>query len=67
LVDFGFETEPLSSEFLKRGVIVRPMRWMGFPNCIRVSVGTAEENEKFLQVLTELRTSQGHNSHKPRK
>jgi histidinol-phosphate/aromatic aminotransferase/cobyric acid decarboxylase-like protein len=40
---------------------------MGFPNCIRVSVGTVEENEKFLQVLTELRASQDHNSRKPRK
>jgi histidinol-phosphate aminotransferase len=67
LVDFGFETEPLCGEFLKRGVIVRPMRWMGFPNCIRVSVGIPEENEKFLQVLTELRASQHHNSHKRRK
>lgn len=54
LVDFGFETEPLSEDMLKHGVIVRPMRWMGFPNCIRVSVGTHAENEKFLQVLTEL-------------
>jgi histidinol-phosphate aminotransferase len=67
LVDFGFETEPLSGEFLKRAVIVRPMRWMGFPNCIRVSVGTHGENAKFLHVLTELHASQHHNSHKPRK
>jgi histidinol-phosphate aminotransferase len=67
LVDFGFETEPLPDQMLKRGVIVRPMRWMGFPNCIRVSVGTQAENEKFLQVLSELHPSQGQNSHKPRK
>ena len=67
LADFGFETEALSDEMLKRGVIVRPMRWMGFPNCIRVSVGTSEENKKFLEILTELRASQAHNSHKPRK
>ena len=67
LVDFGFETEPLSDEMLKRGVIVRPMRWMGFPNCIRVSVGRPEENETFLKVLAGLRTSQHHDSHKPQK
>jgi histidinol-phosphate aminotransferase len=54
LVDFGFETEPLSEELLKQGVIVRPMRWMGLPNCIRVTVGTHGENEKFLKVLAEL-------------
>jgi histidinol-phosphate/aromatic aminotransferase/cobyric acid decarboxylase-like protein len=39
---------------MKHGVIVRPMRWMGFPNAIRVSVGTQAENEKFLDTLAEL-------------
>ena len=67
LVDFGFETEPLSADLLKSGVIVRPMRWMGFPSCVRVSVGTREENDRFLQVLTELRASQDHKSYKRRK
>lgn len=51
---FDFETEPLSEEMLSRGVIVRPMRWMGFPNAIRVSVGTPEENETFLRVLADV-------------
>ena len=51
---FDFETESLSHELLRRGVIVRPMRWMGFPNAIRVSVGTHEENETFLRVLGEV-------------
>ena len=51
LVEFGRDAEPLSEELLSRGVIVRPMRWMGLPTCIRVSVGTHEENDKFLAVL----------------
>jgi histidinol-phosphate/aromatic aminotransferase/cobyric acid decarboxylase-like protein len=46
---------------------VRPMRWMGFPNCIRVSVGTHEENEKFLQVLTELHAPEHGKTGKQRK
>lgn len=50
-VEFDFEAEGLSEELLKRGVIVRPMRWMGFPKAIRVSVGTEAENEKFLAGL----------------
>ena len=53
-MNFDFETESLSEELLRRGVIVRPMRWMGFPNAIRVSVGTHEENETFLRVLGEV-------------
>ena len=48
LAEFGYDTEPLSAELTKRGVIVRPMRGLGFPQAIRVSVGTRAENEKFL-------------------
>ncbi len=57
LVIFGTDTEPLVEELLKHGVIVRPMRWMGFPTAIRVTVGTHEENEKFLRALAEARAS----------
>ena len=55
LVIFGTDTEPLVEELLKHGVIVRPMRWMGFPMALRVTVGTHEENEKFLRALAEVR------------
>ena len=57
LVDFGFDADPISAELLKHGVIVRPMRWMGFPNAVRVSVGTREENDTFLRVLGEIHLS----------
>ena len=57
LVIFGTDTEPLVEELLKHGVIVRPMRWMGFPMALRVTVGTHEENEKFLRALAEVRAS----------
>ncbi len=36
---------------LSRGVIVRPLGATGLPNCLRVSVGTPEENEFFIQAL----------------
>ena len=57
LAEFGYDTEPLSEELTKRGVIVRPMRWMGFPQAIRVSVGTRAENEKFLSALADVHVS----------
>jgi len=59
LAEFGYDTEPLCEELTKRGVIVRPMRWMGFPAAIRISVGTREENERFLDALAELHPSSG--------
>jgi histidinol-phosphate aminotransferase len=57
LAEFGYDTELLSEELTKKGVIVRPMRWMGFPQAIRVSVGTQAENEKFLSALAGLHAS----------
>jgi histidinol-phosphate aminotransferase len=37
---------------LRRGVIVRPIGGYGLPEHLRVSVGTAAENEKFLAALS---------------
>jgi histidinol-phosphate aminotransferase len=62
LVNFGFDADPLAADLLKRGVIVRPMRWMGFPDAIRVSVGTQAENEKLLHALAESQVLAGRNS-----
>ncbi len=36
---------------LKRGVIVRPVTGYGLPEHLRVSIGTPEENERFLAAL----------------
>ncbi|HKS81431.1 MAG TPA: histidinol-phosphate transaminase [Candidatus Acidoferrales bacterium] len=55
LVEVGGDADALAGELLKLGVIVRPMAWMGFPHAIRVTVGTREENEKFLNALQQLK------------
>lgn len=57
LVEVGGDADALAAELLKIGVIVRPMAWMGFPHAIRVTVGTREENEKFLHALQQLKSS----------
>jgi histidinol-phosphate aminotransferase len=36
---------------LRRGLIVRPMKEYGFPGYIRVTVGTPQENAKFIEDL----------------
>ncbi len=38
---------------LKRGVIVRPLSAYGMPAHLRVSVGLAAENERFLEALAQ--------------
>ncbi|MFQ5665670.1 MAG: histidinol-phosphate transaminase [Candidatus Binatia bacterium] len=39
---------------LQEGVIVRPMRLYGFPAWVRVTVGTAAENERCVQALARV-------------
>jgi histidinol-phosphate aminotransferase len=40
---------------LARGVIVRPLSATGLPNCLRISVGTPEENELLIEALDRVR------------
>jgi histidinol-phosphate aminotransferase len=54
LVEFESDVFELFVEFQKLGVIVRPVGGPGLVNCARVSVGTREENEKFLAALDTL-------------
>lgn len=40
---------------LREGVIVRPMAAFGLPDCVRISVGLPEENERLVKALRRLR------------
>ncbi len=42
----------INLELLKKGVIVRPVAGDGLPEWLRVSIGLAEENARFLDALT---------------
>lgn len=53
-MEVGPEAKVLSDELLHLGVIVRPLAWMGFPEAIRISVGTEEENDKCLGALEKV-------------
>jgi len=41
-------------DLLKLGVIVRPIGGYGMPEYIRVSIGTFEENKRFLKALSQV-------------
>ena len=51
--DCGREALPVYEALLHRGVIVRPVANYGMPRHLRVSIGLAEENERFLRALRE--------------
>lgn len=47
---------------LRQGVIVRPMGVYGFPEHVRVTVGTASENERFVTALEHILQAEGTNA-----
>jgi histidinol-phosphate aminotransferase len=53
LIDVGGDATRLYEAMLRRGVIVRGMKAYGFPRFIRITVGTAAENERFCRTLHE--------------
>ena len=55
-IDIGPEAQEISGDLLHAGVIVRPLGWMGFPEAIRVSVGTSEENDQLLAAISRILT-----------
>lgn len=53
-IDFGRDAAPIHKGLLERGVIVRPMASYRMPNFLRVSIGTVEENTRFLAALKDM-------------
>jgi histidinol-phosphate aminotransferase len=51
LVDVREDGEELWRRLLRRGVIVRPAAGWGLDEYVRVTVGTREQNERFLEAL----------------
>ncbi|MFC4727959.1 histidinol-phosphate transaminase [Coralloluteibacterium thermophilus] len=51
LVDFGRDTAALEPRLVAQGVVVRPVGGYGLPHCLRISVGTRDENRRLLAVL----------------
>ncbi len=53
-IDFGREAGSLFQALLQKGVIVRPLASYDMPDYLRVTVGTDEENRRFLQSLADV-------------
>lgn len=49
--DLGLEMRILFPELLKRGVIVRPGSFWGYPTFARITIGTPDEIQFFLEQL----------------
>lgn len=54
LVEFGARTPDIERALVERGVILRPMGGYGLGDCLRVTVGTRDENRRLLAALDEV-------------
>lgn len=52
--DCARAAQPVFHGLLREGVIVRPVGNYGLPNHLRVSIGTADENSRFLSALAKV-------------
>jgi len=49
----------LTNDLLTHGVIVRPLKAFGLPQCVRISTGTDEENQRCVEALAKCHAKMG--------
>lgn len=54
LANFNRPTDGLYNELMKHGIITRAGGWFGLPNCLRVTVGTDEELDRFEETMSKI-------------
>jgi histidinol-phosphate aminotransferase len=62
-VDTGEDVGPLYHALLREGVIVRPLAPFGAPTAMRVTIGTAEENDLFGAAFARCLAPAGRRDH----
>lgn len=53
-IDLKRSADEVFVQMMKKGVIIRPLTSFGLPEAIRVSIGTKEQNEKFVVAFKNL-------------
>lgn len=54
LADLKVDASPIYDKLLRKGIIIRPMSAWGLKTFIRVTIGKAEENKKFITLLKNI-------------
>ncbi len=52
LCDLRRPAAPVNDALLRQGVIVRPLGNYGLPNHLRITTGTADQNERLLAAMS---------------
>ncbi len=51
LVEFGANTALFEAALIAQGVVLRPMAGYGLSDCLRITIGTHDENQRLLAAL----------------
>lgn len=54
LVDIEQPANPIFDQLLGRGLIVRSGEALGFPTCLRITIGSEEDNQTIIDALTDI-------------
>jgi histidinol-phosphate aminotransferase len=50
VLDSEREAAGIFEDLLSQGVVVRPLKAFGLPNCVRISTGTDEDNRLCIEA-----------------
>ncbi len=53
----------LVEELLKQGIVTRPLRAFGLPQCVRISTGTEEDNRRCVEAMEKTWPRMNTNAH----
>lgn len=53
-VDLGMDGQVVFKKLLEKGIIIRPGNIWNLPTSARITIGTMEQNEKFIKALKEV-------------
>jgi histidinol-phosphate aminotransferase len=53
-VDFAQDSQIVFEALQKKGIITRTIKEYGFPNALRITIGTEEQNRKLIRALKEI-------------
>ena len=51
MVDFGKDSQIVFEALQKNGIITRTIKEYGFPNALRITIGTEEQNKRLIKTL----------------
>ncbi|MGB8951506.1 MAG: histidinol-phosphate transaminase [Candidatus Aminicenantales bacterium] len=53
-VDFGRDSQAIFEALQRKGVITRTIKEYGFPNALRITIGTEPQNRRLIQTLKNI-------------